>query len=168
MLLISFRVPDVTLHKNFKEDVPSSRPVRDCRFYELMKMISRLEHCAARQKNTRQKSISPDNPRLTARTSLEGDGPRNREGEHREELAKTALEIIVVITRSCGTRVPTAGIKEERERKRRRGRRKESCPRIQYPRETCPDFIEKRRERRESQEESAAARSPVLPRSRRP
>lgn len=137
-----------------------------------MKMISRIEHCAARQKkgkkrkkNTRQKSISPDNPRLTARTSLERNTPRDREGEHREESAKTALEIIVVITRSCWTRSPTADIKGKRERKRRG----ESCPRIQYPCETCPDFIEKRRERerergeeRASQGESAAARSPVL------
>lgn len=56
-----------------------------------------------------------------------------------------------MITRSCRTRVPTAGIKGKRGRKRRR----ESCPRIQYPRETCPDFIEKRRERNESRREKA-------------
>jgi len=65
-----------------------------------------------------------------------------------------ALEIIVVITRSCRTRVPTAGIKGKRGRKRKR----ESCPRIQYPRETCPDFIEKRRERSESRREKARPR----------
>lgn len=166
MPLISFFVPDVALYKNLKEDVPS-RLVRDCRLYEQWTNENDIESKAlcGMAKNTRQKSISPDNPRLTACTSLERDGLTNREGEHQEELAKTALEIIVVITRSCGTRVPTAGIKGGR---KRRTRRRESCPRIQYPRETCPDFIEKRRERRESQGESAAARSPVLPRSRRP
>jgi len=59
-----------------------------------------------------------------------------------------------VITRSCRTRILTASIKGKRGRKRKRV----SCPKIQYPRETCPDFIEKRRERNESRREKARPR----------
>lgn len=115
-------------YENLKEDV--SRPVRDRRFHELMKMISR----AARKKRARQKSISPDNSRLTARTFLKsrlkvlsatprrwGKRRKSKESTLREGIAeKPALEIIVVITRSCGTPGFRPQVQRERAGERRR------------------------------------------------
>lgn len=120
--------------------------------YGLMKTISRAARGAV--KNTRQKSISSDNPRLTVRTSPEGDGPRVREGEHREELAKMALEIIVVITRSG--RAATAGIKGKRGRKRKRVLSEDTISSRNVP----GFYWEKTRER---ERESVIARATTVP-----
>jgi len=64
-------------------------------------------------------------------------------------------------------RVPTAGTKKGRKGKWK-DERGESCPRIQYPRETCSDFIGERWESRRGREReklAAAARPPALPRA---
>lgn len=88
-------------------------------------MISR----AARRgvaKNVRQKSISSDNSRLTARTFFERrlKLPSSKRRTYREESARPTLEIIVVITRSCGTWGSDRRYKGGEERKRTRGERK--------------------------------------------
>jgi len=117
------------LHRTFiKKRARGRASVVTGRFYGLMKVgIGN----GTLRRTERLKSISPDNPRLTARTFLGRQpgmrGAERREGEEREESTGPALEIIIVITRSCGTASSDRRYKEKEERgcgRRRRRRRK--------------------------------------------